>query len=164
MPSFPELLYLLEFAQTHVHWDSDAINHLILYRPFSSYLQSFSASGSSPMGWLFASGAQSTGASASALVLPMNIQGWFYFRIDWFDLLPQTNFIFQFSIKSTSLGTLNSVGNHLRIQGTQLHLHQARIFTIHRDFSCTCGSVAGSEENRVLPSELLASSKSGHRD
>ena len=30
---------------------------------------------------------QSIGALASASVLPMNIQGWFFFRIDWFDLL-----------------------------------------------------------------------------
>ena len=40
-------------------------------------LQSFSASGSFPMSWLFASGGQNIGASASAPVLPMNIQGWF---------------------------------------------------------------------------------------
>ena len=45
--------------------------------PFSSCLQSFPASGSFPMNWLLASGDQSIGASASALVLPMNIQGWF---------------------------------------------------------------------------------------
>ena len=32
--------------------------------PFSSCLQSFPASGCSPMGWLFASGGQSTGALA----------------------------------------------------------------------------------------------------
>ena len=44
---------------------------------FSSCLQSFPASGSFPMSWLFASGGQSIGASASASVLPMNIQGWF---------------------------------------------------------------------------------------
>ena len=30
MPGFPVLHYLLEFAQTHVHWAKDAINHLIL--------------------------------------------------------------------------------------------------------------------------------------
>ena len=42
---------------------------------FSSCLQSFPASGSFPMSWLFASGSQRTEASAS--VLPMNIQGWF---------------------------------------------------------------------------------------
>ena len=43
---------------------------------FSSHLQSFSASGSFPMGQLFDSGGPSTGASASASVLPMNIQDW----------------------------------------------------------------------------------------
>ena len=45
--------------------------------PFSSHLQSFPASGSFPMSHLFASSHQSIGASASASVLPMNIQGWF---------------------------------------------------------------------------------------
>ena len=45
--------------------------------PFSSWLQSFPASGSFPMTRLFTSGGQSIGASASASVLPMNIQGWF---------------------------------------------------------------------------------------
>ena len=45
--------------------------------PFSSCPQSFPALGSFLMSQLFASGGQSTGASASASVLPMNIQGWF---------------------------------------------------------------------------------------
>ena len=45
---------------------------------FSSCLQSFPASESFPMGWLFISGGQSEGgASASVSVLPMNIHGWF---------------------------------------------------------------------------------------
>ena len=44
---------------------------------FSSCPQSFPASGSFPVNQFFASGSQSTGASASASVLPMNIQGWF---------------------------------------------------------------------------------------
>ena len=48
--------------------------------PFSFCLQSFSASGTFPNSWLFAWGNQGTGASASASVLPMNIQGWFYCR------------------------------------------------------------------------------------
>ena len=43
--------------------------------PFSICLQSFPASGSFPMCYLFASGGQSIGASAS--VLPKNIQNWF---------------------------------------------------------------------------------------
>ena len=45
--------------------------------PFSSCLESFPALGSSPMSRLFADGGQSTGASASTSVLPMNIQGSF---------------------------------------------------------------------------------------
>ena len=44
---------------------------------FSSCLQSFPASGSFPVSQLFASGGQSIGVSASASVLPMNIQDWF---------------------------------------------------------------------------------------
>ena len=46
--------------------------------PFSSCLQSFPASRSFPMSQLFTSGDQSIGASS---VLPMNIQGWFSFRL-----------------------------------------------------------------------------------
>ena len=45
--------------------------------PFSSCLPSFSASGSFPVSWLFTSGGKNTGASASASVLPINIQDWF---------------------------------------------------------------------------------------
>ena len=45
--------------------------------PFSSCLQSFPASGSFPTSQFFASGSRNIGASASASVLQMNIQGWF---------------------------------------------------------------------------------------
>ena len=65
-----------EFAQTH--WVGDAIQPS---RPLSSLsppaLNFFPASGSFPMTRLFPSGGESTGASASAAVLSMNIQGWF---------------------------------------------------------------------------------------
>ena len=44
--------------------------------PFSSLLKSVPESGSLPMSWFFASGGQSIGVLASALVLPMNIQDW----------------------------------------------------------------------------------------
>ena len=44
---------------------------------FSSWLQSFPASGPFLRIWLFVSGSQSIGVSASASVLPMNIQDWF---------------------------------------------------------------------------------------
>ena len=49
--------------------------------PFSSHLQSFPASGSFPVSQLFASGGQSIGISASASVIPMNIQD--RFPLDW---------------------------------------------------------------------------------
>ena len=45
--------------------------------PLSSCLQSFPASGSFPVGQLFASSGQIIGLSASASILQMNIQGWF---------------------------------------------------------------------------------------
>ena len=56
-------------------WCHPAISSSVV--PFSSCPQSLPASGSFPMSQLFAWGAQSIGVSASALVLPMNIQDWF---------------------------------------------------------------------------------------
>ena len=52
-------------------------NYLILCHPLSFCPQSFPASGSFPMSWLFSSGGQNIGASVTASVLPMNIWGWF---------------------------------------------------------------------------------------
>ena len=69
---------LPEFAEVHVHWVGDAIqpSHP-LSAPFVSCSQSFPASGSFPVRQFFASGDQSIGASTSASVLPINIQGRF---------------------------------------------------------------------------------------
>ena len=53
--------------------------------PFSFCFQSFSASGSFPVSQLFTSSGQNTGASASASVLPMDIQGWF--PLEWTSLI-----------------------------------------------------------------------------
>ena len=58
-------------------WCHPTISSFVV--PFSSCLQSFPASGSSPMSQFFTSGGQSTGVSASASDLPVNIQGWFPF-------------------------------------------------------------------------------------
>ena len=66
-----------------VHWDSHsssqwchpAISSSVV--PFSSCPQSLPASESFPVSQLFAWGGQSTGVSALASVLPMNIQDWF---------------------------------------------------------------------------------------
>ena len=76
MPGFPVLHHLPEFFQTHVIlWCHPTISFSII--PFSSCLQSFPASGSFQTSQFFASGGKSIGASASASVLPMNIQDWF---------------------------------------------------------------------------------------
>ena len=68
---------LLELTQTHVHWVGDAIQPSHPRSSLSSCLQSFPASGSFPMSQFFPSSGESIGASASAPVLPMNIQNWF---------------------------------------------------------------------------------------
>ena len=75
-PGFPVLHHLLEFAQTHVHQVSDAIqpSHP-RSSPFCSCLRFFPVSGSFPVSQLFASDGPSIGASTS--VFPMNIQGLF---------------------------------------------------------------------------------------
>ena len=60
-------------------WCSLTISYSAL--PFSFSLQTFPVSGSFPKSKLFASGGQSTGASASALALPKSVQGWFPLRL-----------------------------------------------------------------------------------
>ena len=76
-PGFPVLHCILEFAQTHIHWVSDSIqpSHPLLSPSppalnLSQHRGLFQWVGSLP-------GGQRTGASASALVLSMNIQDWF---------------------------------------------------------------------------------------
>ena len=66
-------------------WCHLAISSSVI--PFSSCLQSFQASGSFQMSQFFTSDSQSIGVSASASVLPVNIQNWFPLRMDWLDLL-----------------------------------------------------------------------------
>ena len=74
---FPVLHYLLEFAQTHVHWVDDAI------QPSHPLLPLFLLPSVFPSTRVFSSGSAlcirwpSIGVSASAPVLPMSIQDWF---------------------------------------------------------------------------------------
>ena len=77
-PGLPVHHQLPEFTQTHVCRVGDAIqpSHPLVV-PFSSCLQPFPTSGSLPKSRLFASGDQSVRVSASASVLPMNIQAGF---------------------------------------------------------------------------------------
>ena len=72
--SFTKSWSLLKFISTESVMLS---SHFILCHPLLLLLSIFPASGSFPVNWLFTSGGQNTGASASASILPMNIQGWF---------------------------------------------------------------------------------------
>ena len=77
-PGFPVHHQLLELTQNSCplsQWCHPTVSSSV--GPFSSCLQSFPESGSFPMSQFFASGGQSIGVSASASVLPMNIQDWF---------------------------------------------------------------------------------------
>ena len=89
-PGLPVHHQLQELTQTHVSftisWSLLKLmsfelvmpsNHLILCSPLLLPPSIFPASGSFPVSQVFASGGQSLGASASASVLPVNIQGWF---------------------------------------------------------------------------------------
>ena len=73
MPGFPVLHCLPELCPLN-QWCHPMISSC---HPFSSFPQSFSASGAFPKSQLLESGGQSIGASASASVLLMNIQSWF---------------------------------------------------------------------------------------
>ena len=76
-PGFPVHHYLLEFVQTHVRWISDIIQPSHPLSPPSPPALNLSQHRGFPVSQLFTSGGPSTGASASASVLPMNIQDWF---------------------------------------------------------------------------------------
>ena len=87
MPGFPVLHYFLEFAQTHVHWASDAIQPsyplfplLLLLSMFPSirvFSNELALCISWPKYWSF-----------NISISPFNeCSGLISFRIDWFDLL-----------------------------------------------------------------------------
>ena len=87
---------------------------------FSSCLQSFPTTGSFPMSQFFTSGGHSIGVSASASVLPMNIQDWFPLGwTGWISLLS----------KGLSRGFSNTTVQKHQFFGTQLssqsnsHIH-----------------------------------------
>ena len=75
-PGLPVHHQLPEITQTRIHRVSDAIQPISSsVVPFSSCPQFLPASKSFPMSQLFASGGQSTGASALASFLPKKSQG-----------------------------------------------------------------------------------------
>ena len=87
-PGLPVPHHLPKFAQVHVHCISDAIppsNPLMPSSPLPSIFPNI-GDFSNFSDWLFVSGDQNTGASAS--VLPMNIQGSFPLRLTGLISLP----------------------------------------------------------------------------
>ena len=75
---------------------------------FFSCLQSFSASGSFPVSQFFASGGQSIGVSASASILPMNVQDWFPLGwTGWISLLSKR--LSRVSSNTTKFKSINSL-------------------------------------------------------
>ena len=88
--------------------------------PFSCP-QSFPAWESFPVSWLFASGGQNIGASASASVLPMNIQGWFSLGLTGLISLLSNGHSRVFS--STQLESINSLALSLLYGPTLTSIH-----------------------------------------
>ena len=77
-PGWPVFHHLPELALTHVHWVGDAIQPSHPLSPSSPFAFNLSQhQGLFPMSWVFTSLGQSVGASTSASVHPMNVQGWF---------------------------------------------------------------------------------------
>ena len=102
----PVLHHLLEFAQTCIHWVCDAIQPS---HPLSS--PSPPAFNLSQHQGLFKWGGQSIGASASASVLPVNIQDWF--PLGWTDLI---------SLQSKRLSRVFSIPLHIVSYLHKLHV------------------------------------------
>ena len=71
MPDFPVLHYLPEFAQTLVHWVSEAIQSFHPFRPHFFMPSIFLSMSLFTMSWFCPSHIQSIGGSFSASVLPM---------------------------------------------------------------------------------------------
>ena len=75
--SLPVHHHLPELAQTHIHWVGDAIQWSHPLSSPSPPAFNLSQHWSLQMSQFFASGGHSIGTSASASVLPLNIQDWF---------------------------------------------------------------------------------------
>ena len=95
-------------------------NHLILCCPLLSCPQSFPASGSFTMSQFFISGGQSVEVSASASVLPMNIQDWFPLGLTgWISLQSKT---LSKVFSNTTVQKHKFFGAHLSLQ-SNFHIH-----------------------------------------
>ena len=137
---------LPKFAQTHVHWVSDVIqpsHPLSTVTRFSSCPQSFPASRSSQMSWIFIWDGQSIGTSASASELPMNIQDWF--PLGW------TSWIF---LQSKGL---SRVFSNTTVQKHQFFNTQFSLWSVPSHPYMTTGKIIALTTIRVVSSAYLSS-------
>ena len=87
-----------------IQWCHPTVSSSVV--PFSSCFKSFPASDSFPMNQFFTSGSQRIGVSASASVLPMNIQGSFPLGLnDWSPCCPRDS---QVSSPTSQFKSINS--------------------------------------------------------
>ena len=99
--------------------------------PFSFCLQSFPASESLTMSWLFTSGGPSIGASPSETVLSMNIQGWFPLG-----LTADSHWL---SIADVTILERLAMWLWLRIFWKNYFQRQAELSSACKRFLCMCG-------------------------
>ena len=138
-PGLPVHHQLPEFTQTHVLQVGDAIqpSHPLL-SPFSSCPQFLQVSGSFPVSQLFTWGGQIIGISASASVLPMNIQDWF--PLGW------TSWI---SLQSKGLSRVfsNTTVQKHQFFGAQLSSQfNSHIHRVHHEKCWAGGSISWNED------------------
>ena len=115
IPGFPVYSNSCPLSQ----WCHPTISSSVI--SFSSCLQSFPASGSFPVSQFFTSGDQSIGASASASVLPMNIQDWFPLGwIGWMSLQSRDS---QESSPTTQFKSINSLAISFLYSPTLTSIH-----------------------------------------
>ena len=117
--SFPVLQYLLEFAQTHVLWVSDAPPFSSSGASFSPCPQYFPASLSFPVSRLFTSGGQKHWSFSFSISLSNEYSGLISFRIHWFDLLAVQ--MTQESSPSPQFKSINQHSDFFTVQLTSIH-------------------------------------------
>ena len=107
---FPVHHYLLEFAQTHVHWVTDAIqpSHPLLPPVFRSIRVFYSESGLS-IRWL------NYWSFTSSISPSSEYSGLISFRMDWFDLLAVqgTKSLLQHHSSNNCLKDLLAISHHI---------------------------------------------------
>ena len=122
MPGFPVLHYLWSLLRFMSIESVMPSNHSSSVAPFSCS-QSFPALKSFPISRLFTLGGESIGATASASVLPMNIQGWFPLGLTCFVSLlsraaqevspaPQVKSVNYLALRSLFTPALTSIHNY----------------------------------------------------